>query len=162
GSTGVVWGPWTTPSRVGEMGQHSDRECLVMYLSNRENSSTFFFTAIFLGEPYNELPQKRDARTRVSAPPEPSRQETLRMSTKAPSAGCGRPCRAALAALLILTSSASAVEPWSALINPDNSLSFSFLRDEQPVFHVGLSGWGPKWAWVGVQARDKADGKKLS
>jgi hypothetical protein len=52
--------------------------------------------------------------------------------------------------------------PWSALIDPDNSLSFSFLRDSRPVFHVGLGGWGPKWAWVGVQAREKAEGERLS
>jgi hypothetical protein len=52
--------------------------------------------------------------------------------------------------------------PWSALIDPDNSLSFSFLRDSRPVFHVGLGGWGPKWAWVGMQAREKAEGARLS
>jgi hypothetical protein len=67
-----------------------------------------------------------------------------------------------LATLLLLTSTAPAAEPWSALINPDNSLAFSFLHDNRPVFQVGLSGWGPQWAWVGVQAGKKADGKRLS
>ena len=74
----------------------------------------------------------------------------------------GRPCWAALTALLLLASTASAAGPWSALINPDNSLSFSFLRDDQPVFQVGLGGWGPKWAWVGVEAKQKAEGERLS
>src|SRR5436305_15336063 len=68
---------------------------------------------------------------------------------------------AALAAVLTLTSTAAA-GPWSTLINPDNSLSFSFLRDDRPVFHVGLGGWGPRWAWVGVGSRQKAEGKRLS
>jgi hypothetical protein len=84
------------------------------------------------------------------------------MSIKAPIAGFG-PCRwAALAALLISASTASAAAPWSAVINPDNSLSFSVLHADQPVFHVGMGGWGPKWAWVGLQSRQKADGKRLS
>jgi hypothetical protein len=48
------------------------------------------------------------------------------------------------------------------VINPDNSLSFSFLREGRPVFQVGLGGWGPKWAWVGIQSRQKADGKRLA
>ncbi len=74
----------------------------------------------------------------------------------------GRPCWAALTALLILASTASAAGPWSALINPDNSLAFSFLRDGRPVFQLSLAGWGPKWAWVGVQAREKAEGQRLS
>ena len=68
----------------------------------------------------------------------------------------------ALIVLLILASAATAAEPWSALINPDNSLSFSFLRDDRPVFDVGLGGWGPKWAWVGMQAQQKAEGERLS
>ena len=73
-----------------------------------------------------------------------------------------RPGWAALISLLVLVSTASAAEPWSALIDPDNSLTFRFLRDEQPVFRVGLGGWGPKWAWVGVQARQKAEDGRLS
>jgi hypothetical protein len=69
---------------------------------------------------------------------------------------------AALVALLALGSSAQAVDPWSALIDPENSLSFSVRRAEQPVFRLGLGGWGPKWAWVGMQSRQKADGERLS
>jgi hypothetical protein len=51
---------------------------------------------------------------------------------------------------------------WTALIDPDNSLSFNFLREGRPVFRIGLGGWGPKWAWVGVQSRQKAEGERLS
>ena len=67
-----------------------------------------------------------------------------------------------LAALLMLSSKAHAAETWSALINPDNSLSFSFLHDSRPAFQVSLGGWGPKWSWVGLHAGNKADGKRLS
>jgi hypothetical protein len=73
-----------------------------------------------------------------------------------------RPGWAALTALLLLASAAPAAGTWGALIDPDNSLAFSFLRDGRPVFHLGLGGWGPKWAWVGVQARQKAEGGRLS
>jgi hypothetical protein len=69
---------------------------------------------------------------------------------------------AALAGVLMLSPVARAAEPWTALIDPDNSLSFNFLRGEQPVFRLGLGGWGPNWAWVGLQARQKADGDRLS
>jgi hypothetical protein len=48
------------------------------------------------------------------------------------------------------------------LVNPDNSLSFSFLRDERPVFSLGLGGWGPRWAWVGVRSRQKTEADRLS
>jgi hypothetical protein len=73
-----------------------------------------------------------------------------------------RSCGLALAAVLILGSAAPAADRWTALIDPDNSLSFNFLRGGQPVFHVGLSGWGPKWAWVGIHSRQKAEGERLS
>jgi hypothetical protein len=69
---------------------------------------------------------------------------------------------AALTALLILAPAAPAAGTWSALVDPDNSLSFGFLRDDRPVFHVALGGWGPKWAWVGMQARQKGEDGRLS
>jgi hypothetical protein len=75
------------------------------------------------------------------------------------------PCalrRAGWAALLALVSAAPASGAWSALVDPDNSLSFSFLRDGRPAFHVSLGGWGPRWAWVGVRAGQKAEGGRLS
>jgi hypothetical protein len=78
---------------------------------------------------------------------------------------CRTPARslpATLAAILLLASSVSAAEPWAALVNPDNSLAFSFLREGKPAFQLGLGGWGPQWAWVGLNAKQKADDKKLS
>jgi hypothetical protein len=69
---------------------------------------------------------------------------------------------AALTSLLTLTSTAPAAAPWSALIDPDNSLSFSFLRDDRPVFRIALGGWGPKWSWIGMQARQKAEDGRVS
>jgi hypothetical protein len=74
----------------------------------------------------------------------------------------GRAGGFALAALLLLAPAAPAAETWGALIDPDNSLSFGFLRGEQPVFRLGLGGWGPNWAWVGLGARQKAEGERLS
>jgi hypothetical protein len=68
----------------------------------------------------------------------------------------------ALTAVLIFGPTARAAEPWSILVDPENSLSFNFLRDDRPVFRMGLGGWGPRWAWVGVQSRKKADGDRLS
>jgi hypothetical protein len=67
-----------------------------------------------------------------------------------------------LTTLLALASTAPAAGPWGAVIDPENSLSFAFLRDGRPVFHLGLGGWGPNWAWVGVQARQKAEDGRLS
>jgi hypothetical protein len=86
------------------------------------------------------------------------------MSEKAPrrAAVSRRPGWAALAALLTLASAAPAAGPWRTLIDPDNSLAFNFLQGDRPVFHLALGGWGPKWAWVGVQARQKAEGGRLS
>jgi hypothetical protein len=68
-------------------------------------------------------------------------------------------CRITLpfAALLIFASAARPAEPWTALVDPDNSLSLRFLHAGQPVFRVSLGGWGPKWAWVGLQSKQKAD-----
>src|ERR1039458_8523138 len=51
--------------------------------------------------------------------------------------------------------SAFAAEPWSAIISPENSLQFAFVKDTTPVFRLGLGGWGPNWAWVGVGATEK-------
>jgi hypothetical protein len=69
---------------------------------------------------------------------------------------------AAFTALLMLASTVSAAGTWSALIDPDNSLSFNFLRDDRPVFHLSLIGWGPKWSWIGMQNGRKAEDGRLS
>src|SRR5262245_50881168 len=74
----------------------------------------------------------------------------------------GRSCGAALAAVLILAAVAPAAQSWSALIDPDNSLSFRFLRDGKPVFRLGVIGWGPRWAWVGMGSKQKAEDDRLS
>jgi hypothetical protein len=86
------------------------------------------------------------------------------MFRKAPRrAGVLRPrLSVALTTFLILAPTAATAGPWSALIDPHNSLSFGFLHDERPLFHVALAGWGPQWAWVGMQARQKAEGGRLS
>ena len=60
-----------------------------------------------------------------------------------------------------LTASAPVAEPWSAIISPDNSVQFTFVKDATPVFRLGLGGCGPNWAWVGVLAKEKAMGDKL-
>ena len=59
------------------------------------------------------------------------------------------------------TASAPAAEPWSAIISPENSVQFTFAKDLTPVFRLGLGGWGPNWAWVGVGTTDKATDDKL-
>jgi hypothetical protein len=74
----------------------------------------------------------------------------------------GRMGLSALAAVLLMGPAARAAEPWTALVDPDNSLSFRFFHAGQPVFRVGLGGWGPKWAWVGLQSKQKAEGDRLA
>ncbi|HTU93770.1 MAG TPA: hypothetical protein VMF69_27065, partial [Gemmataceae bacterium] len=74
----------------------------------------------------------------------------------------GRMCWALSIAVLIGGSTARAAGPWTALVDPDNSIAFSFLHDDKPVFRVGLGGWGPRWAWVGMQSRKKAKNNRLS
>ena len=66
-----------------------------------------------------------------------------------------------LGALLLAPGVAAAAESWSAVVSPENSLSFSFLQDQTPVCGLGLGGWGPNWSWVGLQAKQKAAGGKL-
>jgi hypothetical protein len=75
------------------------------------------------------------------------------------------PSRLVLAALVVVLAPAPAIraaEPWVALSDPDNALSLRVLHDGRPVFRVGLAGWGPKWAWAGVQSKPKADGDRLA
>ena len=69
---------------------------------------------------------------------------------------------AAMAAVMALAPVARSAEPWTALIDPDSALSIRFLHSGEPVFRVGLAGWGPKWAWVGLQSKQKAEGNRLS
>ena len=57
--------------------------------------------------------------------------------------------------------SALAAEPWSAIISPENSVQFTFIKDTTPVFRLGMGGWGPKWSWVGPGSSAKATGDRL-
>jgi hypothetical protein len=66
------------------------------------------------------------------------------------------------AGVLLFAGAAMAAEPWTAVISPQNSLEFGFVKDDAPVFRMGLGGWGPKWAWVGLSAKDKATGDRLT
>ncbi len=68
----------------------------------------------------------------------------------------------ALAAAVLPAAWANAQGTWSAVIDPENSLNFSFTKDQTPVCRLGLTGWGPSWAWVGVDAHEKAQGDRLS
>ena len=63
--------------------------------------------------------------------------------------------------LFSFISTASAAEPWSALVSPSNSLEFKLLKGEMPVAHATIIGWGPNWQWVGVGVNEKAKGDKL-
>ena len=74
----------------------------------------------------------------------------------------GRPFWTAFIALFLLVSMRKRPSRGARFINPDNSLSFSFLHDDRPVFQLGLGGWGPKWAWVGIQSKQKAEGERLA
>src|SRR5689334_5307504 len=73
-----------------------------------------------------------------------------------------QPSAWALFLVLLLTSTGAAADPWSAVIDPDNSLSFSFLQGDRAAFQTSLIGWGPNWAWAGgLQSRQKADRGRL-
>src|SRR5208282_5979976 len=50
---------------------------------------------------------------------------------------------------------------WRALVSPDNSLAFLFLRGDAHVFSISLGGWGPNWGWVGLGSKEKADGDEF-
>ncbi len=56
---------------------------------------------------------------------------------------------------------AAAGEPWCAVVSPDNSLRFHFAREGRPALAAGVVGWGPRWAWVGIHAKDRATGDEL-
>ena len=68
----------------------------------------------------------------------------------------------ALAAALLAAAPAAGEEAWSAVLSPENSLNFSFIKGDATVFHLGLGGWGPKWQWVGISSKEKAVGDRLT
>ena len=61
-----------------------------------------------------------------------------------------------LGAALFISVQAWPAERWSAVISPDNSLEFSFVKDQAPVGRLGLGGWGPNWQWVGLSPRPRS------
>ena len=69
---------------------------------------------------------------------------------------------AALVLYSLGATSLAAAEQWQLLISPQNSLEFGGVHDGIRVFRLGMGGWGPNWQWVGLSAKDKATGDKLS
>ena len=65
------------------------------------------------------------------------------------------------AGLLLPAGRGQAAESWAAVISPRNSLEFGFVKDDVPVCRLSMVGWGPNWAWVGLQSKDKATGEGL-
>ena len=65
------------------------------------------------------------------------------------------------AVVLAAATIASAAEPWAAVVSPQNSLQLAFMKDDAAVLRLSLGGWGPKWAWVGLSAKEKATGDRL-
>ena len=41
---------------------------------------------------------------------------------------------------------------WTALIDSANSYSFHVFKGKTPICSTGLTGWGPHWAWFGIDA----------
>ena len=68
----------------------------------------------------------------------------------------------ALAAAVLPAAWARAEGAWSAVVDPDNSLNFSFTKDQTPACRLTTFGWGPQWSWIGLGAKDKARGDRLS
>ena len=52
-------------------------------------------------------------------------------------------------------------DDWRAMVSPDNSLAFMFLRGNDRVFSISLGGWGPNWGWVGIGSNEKATGDEF-
>lgn len=53
-------------------------------------------------------------------------------------------------------------ENWLLVVDPENSVSFSLLHGpvghEATLSHIGMAGWGPKWAWTGIRSSDHPEG----
>ena len=49
-----------------------------------------------------------------------------------------------------------------ALIGTDNSFKFTFYKDQKPVANLGIIGWGPNWAWRGLEAKQRTQGDELN
>ena len=71
-------------------------------------------------------------------------------------------CSSLLCSVVFLSVQAWPAEQWSTVISPDNSLEFSFVKDQAPVARLGLGGWGPKWQWVGLSPQQRASEKPFT
>ncbi|HWE02774.1 MAG TPA: hypothetical protein VG326_10235 [Tepidisphaeraceae bacterium] len=71
-------------------------------------------------------------------------------------------CAAAIPSSRVLAGPAPDEGKWIVVVEPGNSLSFSILHGpkgaERAVGHIGMAGWGPKWAWAGIGSKDKPKG----
>ena len=67
-----------------------------------------------------------------------------------------------VAVVLATATIARAAEPWAAVVSPQNSLELALVKDDATVLKLGLGGWGPKWAWIGIRAQEKATGDRLA
>lgn len=67
----------------------------------------------------------------------------------------------ALAALFLCLPGACAQEGWNALVSPDNSFNFAFLKGDTIAVNVSMVGWGPKWAWMGINGKGKMEGDEF-
>src|SRR6185312_11322037 len=72
-----------------------------------------------------------------------------------------------IAIILFASAPSHAAQPatnakYLVLVDPDNAVSFSVLGGpngpEQSIAKVGLAGWGPNWAWVGIESKEKPRG----
>ena len=66
-----------------------------------------------------------------------------------------------ICAALSISIQAWPAERWSAVISPDNSLEYSFVKDQALVGRLGLGGWGPNWQWVGLTPPPGAPGERI-
>ncbi len=66
-----------------------------------------------------------------------------------------------ICAALSISIQAWPAERWSAVISPDNSLEYSFVKDQALVGRLGLGGWGPNWQWVGLTPPPGVPGERI-
>jgi len=45
---------------------------------------------------------------------------------------------------------------WAVLADSQNGFDFTLLRGHAAVGHVGIAGWGPNWAWAGIDGKPNA------
>src|SRR5665213_1615444 len=90
------------------------------------------------------------------------------LATRRPWSTCALAC-CVVALVAIAAPQRAAAAPtadqgnWIVLVDPENSISFALLHGpkgaERAVGHIGMAGWGPKWAWAGIGSKDKPKGE---